>query len=86
MSEALIASHLEPEAFGFYMVVGTQKNSRGNVLFFEIDEKLVNDYFHLKDIEQRFVPHLHENPKQSKYISIYRVLEHLELPNFKKLY
>ena len=35
--EALVASHLEPEAFGRYMAVGTQKNARGNVLFFEID-------------------------------------------------
>lgn len=85
-SEALIASHLDPEAFGIYMAVGTQKNTRGNVLFFEINENLVSDYFHLQDIEQRCIPHPDGSPKRSKYISIYRVLEHLELQAFKKLY
>ena len=85
--EALVASHLEPEAFGRYMAVGTQKNTRGNVLFFEIDgSKLHNDYFHLSDIEERCVPHPDGSPKRSKYISIYRVLEHLNLDAFGKLY
>jgi hypothetical protein len=85
--EALVASHLEPEAFGRYMAVGTQKNTRGNVLFFEIDRNaLRSDYFHLDDIEQRCVPHPDGSPKRSKYISIYRVLEHLDLNAFGKLY
>lgn len=84
--EALVASHLEPEAFGLYMSVGTQKNTRGNVLFFEIDPELRSDYFKLQDIEQRCVPHRNGDPKRSKYISIYRVMEHLELSSFRKLY
>jgi hypothetical protein len=84
--EALVASHLEPEAFGRYMAVGTQKNIRGNVLFFEIDPSLRSDYFRLDDIEKRCVPHVDGSPKRSKYISIYRVLEHLDLSAFGKLY
>jgi hypothetical protein len=84
--EALVASHLEPEAFGRYMAVGTQKNVRGNVLFFEIDSTLKSDYFKLDDLEKRCVPHMDGGPKRSKYISIYRVLEHLDLSVFGKLY
>jgi hypothetical protein len=84
--EALVASHLEPEAFGLYMSVGTQKNTRGNVLFFEIDPDLQSDYFRLDDIQERCVPHKDGSPKRSKYISIYRVLEHLDLSSFGKLY
>ncbi|MGE5499310.1 MAG: hypothetical protein ACM3Q2_14605 [Syntrophothermus sp.] len=84
--EALVASHLEPEAFGVYMAVGTQKNTHGNVLFFEIDPDLHSDYFHLADIEKRCAPHKDGSPKRSKYISIYRVLEHLPLSAFGKLY
>ena len=84
--EALVASHLEPEAFGRYMAVGTQKNARGNVLFFEIDPALKSDYFKLNDLEQRCVPHVDGSPKRSKYISVYRVLEHLDLSAFGKLY
>lgn len=84
--EALVASHLEPEAFGLYMAVGTQKNTRGNVLFFEIDPDLHSDYFHLEDIQERCTPHKDGSPKRSKYISVYRVMEHLNLSAFGKLY
>ena len=84
--EALVASHLEPEAFGRYMAVGTQKNIRGNVLFFEIDRSLRSEYFRLDDIEQRCAPHIDGSPKRSKYISVYRVLEHLPLSVLGKLY
>ncbi|MBL0173914.1 MAG: hypothetical protein IPP94_01400 [Ignavibacteria bacterium] len=84
--EALVASHLEPEAFGRYMAVGTKKNTRGNVLFFEIDPPLGSPHFRMHDIAHRCVPHVDGSPKRSKYISIYRVLEHLDLSLFKHLY
>jgi hypothetical protein len=84
--EALVASHLEPEAFGHYMAVGTQKLSRGNVIFAEIDPGLKSDYFQLSEIRQRCVPRPDGSPKRSKYISIYRVLEHLETSVIGKLY
>jgi hypothetical protein len=84
--EALVASHLEPEQFGLYMAMGTQKNTRGNVVFFEVDRNLKSDYFKLDDIEKRCVPHEDGTPKRSKYISIYRVLEHLPVSALGKLY
>jgi hypothetical protein len=84
--EALVASHLEPESFGRYMAVGTQKHTKGNVLFFEISPDLKGNYFRLSDIEKRCVPHADGSPKRSKYISIYRVLEHLELADFGRLF
>jgi len=84
--EALIASHLEPEAFGRYMAVGTKKNTRGNVLFFEIDPNLTSDYFHLDDIAERCAVHVDGSPKKSKYIAVYRVLEHLDVSLFGTLY
>ncbi len=84
--EALVASHLEPEAFGRYMAIGTQKNTRGNVLFFEIDPSLKSDYFRMDDLQERCAPHMDGSPKRSKYISVYRVLEHLPLSSFGKLH
>ena len=84
--EALVASHLEPEAFGRYMAVGTEKLSRGNVVFAEIDPDLKSDYFRLSDIRQRCVPLPDGSPKRSKYISIYRVLEHFDLSVMGRLY
>jgi hypothetical protein len=84
--EALVASHLEPKDFGLYMAVGSQKNTRGNQLFFEIDPSLKSSYFQLEDIEFRCRVHKDGSPKRSKYISVYRVLEHLDLSVFRNLY
>ncbi len=84
--EALVASHLEPEAFGLYMAVGTRKLTRGHQMFLEIDPGLKSGYFRLEDIRQRCAPHPDGAPKRSKYISVYRVLEHLELSMMGKLY
>ena len=75
--EALVASHLEPEAFGRYMAIGTQKNARGNVMFFEIDSSIKSDYFRMDDLEKRCAPHVDGSPKRSKYISVYRVLQEM---------
>ncbi|MCX6551106.1 MAG: hypothetical protein NTY02_08885, partial [Acidobacteria bacterium] len=86
--ESLVASHLEPEAFGTYMAVGTKKLASGHVVFFEIDPGFprYTDQFKVDDIEQRCVPHADGSPKRSKYISVYRVLEFLPLPVFGPLY
>jgi hypothetical protein len=86
--EALIASHLEPEAFGTYMAVGTKKLASGHVTFFEIDPGFprVTDHFKVDDIEQRCVPHADGTPKRSKYISVYRVMEFLPLALYGALY
>ena len=84
--EALVASHLDPDAFGRYMATGTLKHTRGNALFFEIDRGLRSPYFRLDDIAERCVPHEDGSPKRSKYISIYRVMEHISLEHYKTLY
>lgn len=85
--EALVASHLGPEDFGLYMAVGTKKLTSGRVIFFEIDEGgLDPERFHLGDIEKRCAPHPDGSPKRSKYLSVYRVMEFIELPAYGKLY
>ncbi|MGC4120696.1 MAG: hypothetical protein QM765_40190 [Myxococcales bacterium] len=86
-SEALVASHLDPEAFGHYMATGTRKLARGSLMFFELDRsKLRPESFRLHDLESRCVPHSDGSPKRSKYISIYRVLENADLPALKRLH
>ena len=83
--ESLIASQLPPEEFGAYFAVGTKKRSRGQALFFEI-EPFESDYFPFAEMERRCVPHPDGRPKRSVYLSIYRVLEHVPLSAFRKLY
>ena len=86
--EALVASHLDPEAFGTYMAVGTQKLASGQVVFFEIDPGFarLTDHFKVDDIETRCAPHEDGSPKRSKYISVYRVMEYLPLSVFGALH
>jgi len=86
--EALVASHLDPEAFGTYMAVGTKKLASGHVTFFEIDPRFPEqtDHFKIGDIETRCAPHEDGSPKRSKYISVYRVMEFLPLPVYRALY
>lgn len=84
--EALVASQLEPEEFGVYMATGTQKHTKGNVIFLEISPDFKNDYFRLENLKERCAPHKDGSPKRSKYISIYRVLEHIDISQFGKLY
>ena len=56
--EALVASHLPPEEFGAYLAVGTQKYSRGQAMFFEVDPELQSAYPPFQGIAQRCLPHL----------------------------
>ena len=86
--EALIASHLEPEAFGTYMAVGTKKLASGHVAFFEIDPDFpkFTGHFPVGDIDARCAPHEDGSPKRSKYLSVYRVMEFLPLPVYGPLY
>ncbi len=83
--EALVASMLPPEHFGTYMATGTQKLSHDKLLFFEIAPDISSDYFDMGLIDSHLVPHEDGTPKRSVYISIYRVLEHLDLSVFRDL-
>jgi hypothetical protein len=84
--ESLIASMLPPEEFGVYFATGTEKRTRGQAIFLEIERNLASDSFPLGDIEQRCQPHIDGQPKRSIYLSIYRVLEHLPTTALKNLY
>ncbi len=84
--EALIASHLAPEEFGNYYAVGSQKRSRGQAMFFEVDPSFASDYLRLEEAEKRCVPHEDGSPRRSSYLSIYRALEHVPLSALGRLY
>jgi hypothetical protein len=84
--EALIASMLTPEEFGVYYAVGSAKKSRGQAIFFELDPNFRDDYFRIEEGFKRCTAHEDGSPKSSIYISVYRVLEHIDLNAIKKLY
>jgi hypothetical protein len=84
--EALIASMLSPEEFGSYYAVGTTKKQHGQAMFIELDPDFRNEFFHIEDSLKRCVPHEDGSPKRSVYIATYRVLEHVPMDAFRKLY
>jgi len=84
-TEALIASQLTPEQFGFYMANGSRKGSAEKIIFAEIESGF-GDYFDWKYCEQKCSEHGNGNPKNSLYLSIYRVLEHIPLTQIGSLY
>lgn len=84
--EALIASMLSPEEFGVYYAVGSQKKSRGQAIFFEIDPKFRNDFFDVQTAIDRCVPHEDGSKKRSVYVSVYRVLENIPMNALQKMY
>jgi hypothetical protein len=77
LPEALIASMLTPEEFGHYSAVGSKYLTRGQVMFYELDPEFRHPYFDIENGLQRCVPHEDGSPKNSVYISTYRVLEHI---------
>ena len=84
--EALIASGLQPEEFGSYLAVGTQKRARGQAVFFELDIDKMSHVISKEVIAERCVPRPDGTPKRTSYISIYRVLESIPLDALKGLY
>lgn len=84
--EALIASMLTPEEFGAYYAVGSEKKSRGQAIFFELDPEFRGKGFQIEEAIKRCVPHEDGSPKQSIYIAVYRVLESIPMEAIKSLY
>ena len=84
--EALIASQLSPEEFGQYYATGYGYTSKGEALFFEIDPSFRSDFFALDEALARCVRHPDGRPKNSVYVSTYRVLEHIPVSALGPLY
>ncbi len=84
--ESLIASMLDPESFGNYFAIGSQKRSRGQAIFFEVDPDKLPDSRWLHEAGKKCVPHEDGSPRKSTYLRIYRVLEGIPLAALKRLY
>ncbi len=84
--EALIASMLTPEEFGVYYAVGSEKKSRGQAMFFEIDPDYRHEALPVDEGLRRCVMHEDGSPKRSVYITVYRALERIPMEAIKKLY
>ena len=84
-SPSINVSMLSPEEFGTYYAVGSSKNP-GTSHVFEVDPNYRNPYFHMDEALKRCVPHEDGRPKASIYVSVYRVLEHIDPDALLDLY
>ncbi|TVQ34830.1 MAG: hypothetical protein EA370_10115 [Wenzhouxiangella sp.] len=84
--QALIASMLDPPAFGSYYAVGTQVNSREEAMFFEVDPHYLEGQFDLAMARRRCVADAHGNPKRSVYLSIHETLARIPVAALGRLH
>jgi hypothetical protein len=84
--EALIASMLPPEQFGQYYATGHKFKSKGQALFFEVDPTYRHEYFDIDGAFGKCVAKPDGSPKNSVYVSMYRVMEHLTMSSLGMLY
>ncbi len=84
-NSALVASQLEAKDFGRHYAVGYPKNYKGKVIFAEIDINYRHPYFAIDEVLEE-CKSVDGRPKRTKFISSYRVLEHLSTDSFMCLY
>ncbi len=82
--EALIASQLEPAAFGTYMAIGAGKGSAEALVFIHLKEGI--GPFKWNEARANCIQHKDGRPKNSFYLSIYRVLENIPTSALGSLY
>ncbi len=82
----LIASSLSPEELGRHYLTGSNQHYNGRLVFAEIDIDFRNPYFEIDWALEELKPHSDGRPKATKFISAYRVLEHIDFNSIKKLY
>jgi len=85
-SNFLISSQLSPEQLGKHYLTGSKQNYNGRLIFAEIDNNYRNDFLDIEWGLEQLIPHKDGSPKATKFISSYRVLEHIEFKYIKKLY
>lgn len=85
-NEALVLSHLEYEQFAYRYCYGTTSYHSGNLIFAEIDINYRNDYFKIDEALAAMKPHEDGGPKASKYVSSYRILEHIDIDAVQTLF
>ena len=83
---ALVASMLSPEEFGRHYALGSSRYYQGKTVFAEIDPGFRNDYFPIDRVLESVNAKADGSPKRTKFISCYRVLEHVNLSAYRKLY
>lgn len=85
-STALVGSQLGPEDFGKHFISGSSKYYAGKLIFVEIDPAYRHPFLKIEEMLKGLTPHEDGSPRATKYVSTYRVLEHLDYDALRDLY
>jgi hypothetical protein len=83
---ALVGSQLPPQEFGKHFISGSSKYYAGKLIFAEVDAAFRHPYFQIDAMLADLKPHEDGRPKSTKYVSTYRVLEHVDYDAIRLLY
>jgi len=86
LPEALVASHLDPQRFGAYLATGSRKRARGQAIFFKLSDDFAGQRMKELDVAPDLERSDTDDPRQSAYLSIYRVLEETPLEALESLH
>jgi hypothetical protein len=85
-NEALVASQLTPEEFGKHYSTGSPRHFNGKVIFVQVNINYRHEYFQIDEYLKNTESGIPGRPKRTKFVKSYRVLEHVDLAAFEKLY
>jgi hypothetical protein len=85
-NHSLVASQLDHERFIKHYVRESSRYFEGKLLFVEIDPDFRHPYFDVEGAYAQLKPHEDGSPKATKFISSYRVLEHVGFEAMGTLY
>jgi hypothetical protein len=85
-NHSLVASQLDAERFIKHYVRESARYFEGKLVFVELDPAFREPYFDIDRAYAELKPHEDGSPKATKFISSYRVLEHVDFNAMGKLY
>jgi hypothetical protein len=85
-NHSLVASQLDAERFIKHYMRESAHYFEGKLVFVELDRDFRDPYFDVEGAYAQLKPHEDGTPKATKFISSYRVLEHVSLEAMGKLY
>jgi len=85
-STALVGSQLDPVEFGKHFISGSSKYYAGKLIFIEIDPAYRHPFLKIEEMLKGLTPHEDGSPRATKYVSTYRVLEHIDFDALMDLY
>lgn len=83
---SLVASQIDPGQFAKHYRAGSTRHYSGKVIFASVNINFRHPYFNIDDRLEELIAHEDGRPKATKFISSYRVLEHLDSDAVENLY